>query len=205
MRKTRIAMLAVFAALGGLISRWHGGGFFKAPKVLINTIWSLPFAYVVYQAHAGYWAIVWAAVAVVFFLTFAGKATGHGGGMDLGHNPKEPGEGRDPEKLEWFLIWAHDDLPRYWYDVALMVLIGFAGSVGAAVAVGLVNPFAGIVIAAGGALKGPAYMIGWRVFPKGQGEGHKEFDEATELGEFLSGVFAFAGLGIAYLLLKGFS
>lgn len=202
MHKTRITLLAFFAALGGLISRWHGGGFFKAAKVLKNAVWSLPFTYVAFIAHTGYWAI--ACALLVFIASFAGKATGHGGGMDLGTNHKEPGAGRDPEKLEWFLVWAHDDLPRYWYDAALMTWIGFVGSLGAAIAIGVVNPWAGVVIALGGAMKGLAYMIGWRLEGK-LSSFPKDLKEPTEIGEFLTGVFAFGSLGIAYLILKGFS
>ncbi len=74
--------IAAVALLGGLVSRWHGGGFFDTKKIVINALWALPFAFAVYVAHHGA-ALAWALAALVFVCTAALKATGHGGGMDL--------------------------------------------------------------------------------------------------------------------------
>jgi len=178
------------------MSRWHGGGFINgSPKALKTFLWSVPFA------AAGVWASGWVMGLVALALCMAGKATGHGGGMDLAHSPKEPGAAREPEKLEYLILWAHPYIPRYLYDAILLALVGFAAVSGGAVAVGWTDPLAGLLIAAGGLLKPVAYMVGWAVYPKGQGKGPPDLNEATEIGEFITGVFAYGGLGCAYLLM----
>lgn len=200
------ALLVIAAAFyGGILSRWHGGGFISgSPKVLKNALWAFPFAAVSFLAldHAGVdgWPL-YAAAAVSFALCLFGKATGHGGGMDLAHSPKEPGgtPSRNPEKLERLILWLHGKMPQYWYDFLLLVIIGLFSTSGAALALGYVNPLAGLIVAAGGALKAVAYAIGWK-FDNMLGDFPKDFDEPTEIGEFLTGAFAFAGLAIATLM-----
>ncbi len=204
---SRASKAAVVTALGGLglfLSRWHGGGFIGgSPKVLKNILWALPFAGVAYFAHTGSAAWIWAGVALA--LCLFGKATGHGGGMDLAHSPKEPGgnPARSPEKLERLILWLYDDLPRYWYDALILVLVGLAAVSGAALAVGVVNSAAGLVIALGGCLKAAAYMVGWAIndyAPQLLDDLPDDFDEATEIGEALTGFFAYLALGIGALM-----
>lgn len=199
-----IRLLAVL--YGGFMSRWHGGGFIGgSPKVLKNTLWALPFAAVsflaLFQAGVDGWPL-YVAAAVSLALGIFGKATGHGGGMDLAHSPKEPGgnPSRSPEKLERLILWLHDDLPRYWYDALILVLVGIAAVSGAAFALGYINPLAGVIVAIGGAMKAVGYMIGWHFhdeFPTVLQNAPEDFDEATEIGEFLTGIFAYTGLTIA--------
>lgn len=199
--KSKAAAVAALGGLGLFLSRWHGGGFISgSPKVLKNILWALPFAGVAFFAHTGTAAWVWAGVALA--LCLFGKATGHGGGMDLAHSPKEPGgnPSRSPENLERLIIWLYDDLPRYWYDALILVLVGFAAVSGAAIAVAVVNPLAGILIALGGCLKALAYMVGWAAHdhaPQLLAGLPDDFDEATEIGEALTGFFAYTALGLA--------
>lgn len=186
---------------GAFISRWHGGGFIAgSPKAVKNALWALPFA-----AASG-WAlredadlIIPISLAILAFaLSFLGKTTGHGGGMDLGHNPKEPGAGREPEKLEYLILWAHGKISQYWYDAALLCLSGLAAVSGAVLGFAFVNPLAAGIIALGGLAKAPAYMIGWGVDPEDLAEFElSDFNEPTEIGEFMTGFFAYAGLSIA--------
>ena len=203
------AIMVIAAALyGGVLSRWHGGGFISgSPKVLKNSLWALPFAAVSFLALHAHGVDGWPlylAAAVSFALCLFGKATGHGGGMDLAHSPKEPGgnPSRTLEKLERLIFWLYDKLPRYWYDFTLLVVIGLASTSGAALALGYVNPLAGLIVAAGGAMKAVAYAIGWRLHDLFSWPDSlpKDFDEPTELGEFLTGAFAFTGLAIGAIM-----
>lgn len=218
-----VGIVAAPALIGAALSRWHGGGFISgSPKILKAFLWSLPFSVVSWLVFfinrrdvtdylqenvkrlsyhpfsfelldfyipiiAGLFVLIWS---MVF------KNTGHGGGMDLSHNPKEPGAGRDPEKLEYLILWLHDRMPRYWYDALLLMIIGFFSVAGAAFAVWWINPPAGAIIALGGLGKPAGYMIGWKVYPRGEGMGWKELNEATEIGEALTGLFAYLALGL---------
>lgn len=203
------AFLVIAAAIyGGVLSRWHGGGFISgSPKVLKNSLWAFPFASVsllaLHAAGVHGWPLYLAA-AVSFALCLFGKATGHGGGMDLAHNPKEPGgnPSRKPEKLEYLILWLHGKMPQFWYDFLLLVIIGIASTSGAALCIGYVNPLAGLIVATGGAMKAVAYAIGWKLHDMFAWPDNlpKDFDEPTEIGEFLTGSFAFTGLAIATLM-----
>lgn len=49
------------------------------------------------------------------------------------------------------------------------------------------DPWSGFIIALAGLAKAPAYMIGWKFFPR----------TSTQVGEYLTGLFAFGALAIA--------
>lgn len=203
MADSKAALIAIIAMIGAGLSRWHGGGFIGgSPKILKAFLWSLPFAGIAVFAH---WGSDWKTLAAIGLGVLAWsmvfKNTGHGAGMDLAHSDKEPGKGRDPEKLEYLILWLHGRMPQYWYDFLLLTIIGLFSVAGAAIAVGYVNPWAGAIIALGGLGKPAGYAIGWAVYPEAQGRGWKEFDEATEIGEGLTGLFAFMALGIAGVML----
>lgn len=197
----------LMAALGGFLSRWHGGGFISGtPKLLKAFLWSLPFA-----AVSG-WAFYldghsWLDIGIVAFLVLVGcmvfKNTGHGGGMDLAHNSKEPWHGREPEKLEILILWLHGKIPQYWYDALLLGVIGLASTIAPAIAIGIVNPLAGLIVLAGGMLgKQIGYMIGWALDDAGLLKRFpSDLDHATAIGELLTGVFAYSSLSIAIILL----
>lgn len=191
-----ISILIVLIVYGTFVSRWHGGGFISGtPKVIKNLLWAIPFGAVAFIATHNY---IWWGVALL--ISVLGKGTGHGGGMDLAHNPKEPGAGRKPEKLEYLILSLHGKIPQYWYDFLLLVIVGLAAVLGAAIAVATVNLPAGLIIALGGMCKAVGYMIGWEFFPTKKGS-VEEFDEATEVGEGLTGLFAYTGLALAIILL----
>jgi len=197
----KVGAVAVLALIGAFLSRWHGGGFIGgSPKILKAFLWSLPFAGCAGLAHhfgvSLWWqTALWCAGVLAWSMVF--KNTGHGGGMDLAHNSKEPGAGRDPEKLEFLILWIHGKVDQYWYDLILLTIIGLFSVAGAAFAVGWVNPVAGAIIALGGLGKPAGYAIGWAVYPDGEGKGIKDLDHATAIGEALTGLFAYTALGVA--------
>lgn len=206
----KVGAVAVLALIGAALSRWHGGGFIGgSPKILKAFLWALPFAGCAgFAHHSGssvWWATaLWCAGVLAWSMVF--KNTGHGGGMDLGHSEKEPGAGRTPEKLEYLILWLRKlfhGKHSYGYDLLLLTVIGLFSVAGAALAVGWVNPLAGAIITLGGLGKPAGYAVGWRVYPEGQGNGWKELNEATEIGEALTGLFAYLALGIAAVIIWG--
>lgn len=161
--------------VGGVISRWHGGGFVSgSPKALKNIIWSIPFSLTAIFAYSGYGI---ATISCMAFLALAfciaGKALGHGRGFRL----KEPMKlGSEPEVIEAIIP---DKLPLYWYKVAIMSGVGFCAVSGAVLTIAWVNPLAALTIAIGGLFKGVNAMI---------------FDKHTEAREFADGYMAYVSL-----------
>lgn len=216
-----------FALLGAIISRWHGGGFVGgSPKLLKNVIWAVPFgafAAVVFDSKNRIitdWlqetferlsyidfeiidtVVLASAVALCFILCVLGKTTGHGGGMDLAHSDKEPGgnPSRSPEKLEHLILWLHGKIPQYWYDFLLLAIVGMAATSGGIFAAAFFGAVPAIVVATGGAMKAVAYAVGWKWFNPKRGP-YDQIDEATEVGEFLTGFFAYAALAAAVAIM----
>lgn len=191
----KAGIAAATAVIGAFLSRWHGGGFIGgSPKLLKAFLWALPMAAATGAAYH-YDGHSWTVTAIVSFLVLAAcmvfKNTGHGGGMDMAHSEKEPGAGRTPEKLEYLILWLHGRMPRYWYDALLLSVIGTFSTLAPAIALGCINPWAGIVALAGGTLGKPlGYMIGWKT----------DEDHATEIGEALTGAFAYTGVSLAAIM-----
>lgn len=190
---TFIPLLIIFIALlGGIISRWHGGGFFPAPKLLKNFVWAVPFAIVSYIATSQWWAAL-----IVLAWTMVFKATGHGGAMDLGHSTVP----RDPEKLEYLVLWLRDRIPTYWYDFLTLTIIGIFSVMGASFAVGYVNVLAGSIIAIGASGKPLGYAFGWSINENIANIFDENVDEPTEIGEFLTGFVAYLCLSVAAVVI----
>lgn len=213
----------------GFVSRWHGGGFFPYPKIVKNIMWGLPMGfisgwfYLTYRLPAvdliyhlsvrfgsnfslyrhALWALPIGIFFVVSILSALAKTLGHGGGFDLAHDPQEPGAGRDPEKVEYLILWLHGRIPQYWYDFVLLVLVGIFSTLAPAIAIGYIYAPAGIILLIGGALKAEAYRMGWKIYPNGpDATAPVDFNEATQIGEWRTGLFAGITLGIALIILK---
>lgn len=171
---------------GMLISRLHGGGFIKGvPKVIRNMLWALPFGIVAALAVFPFTDVILyksLAPVIVFALCYLGKTTGHGNWMDLGKQP----EGED-EALEFIIKPLKDKIPRYWYDVIGLSLVGFAAVAGLVLVLAVTNPLYAVALAAGGLLKPVGYMVGLAVL----GENGKY----TVVGELGAGLFAFVVIG----------
>lgn len=204
-------MLFVCATcLGAFLSRWHGGGFFKAPKWVKNVAFALPLGLLLfyllnqevitlgYGKFADVFAAIFATAAIL-----GAKAMGHGGGFDLGHSKEEPGEGRDLERIErWFFLYpyAYNVLPRYWYDALILYIKGALISLAPALLLGFKSTSAALLAFAGGALGFPAgYMLGWLLF-----ENTLLLSRVgmvpTEVGEFVSGGLLFGAFVLAVFM-----
>ena len=200
-----MAVIAALPIIGGLLSRWHGGGFIGgSPKILKAFLWSILFAFVSFAAHWGHagWKIVAGIGLGVLAWCMVFKNTGHGGGMDLAHSIKEPGAGREPEKLEYLILWLHGKMPQYWYDFTLLAIIGTASTLLPAVAIGIIDPWAGIVVQLGGTIGKPVgYAIGHALADAGLIEDlPADLDHATAIGEALTGLIAYAALATATIM-----
>lgn len=180
-----ISIIAISSACGGLIARWHGGAW-PGPRGLKNAAWALPFGAGVAW---GYWGInPWLAAFVglsAFALCLAGKATGHGQYINY---PKPV----TPEKLDFIVRWffGPDTFTNPYRDAFGLVAVGLAAVSGAVLALIPLNPPAALILTLGGGMKAPAYMIGWRLSDK----------YPTEIGEVLTGAFAFGTLALAVLI-----
>lgn len=191
--------------LGAFISRWHGGGYFKTAKILKNMAWGaqlgVPTGLIYYLSELPLSLSVSVGLAVTI-LCGALKGTGHGGGIDLGTNPKEPGEGRTVERLEYIILPLHDKINRRLYDTLLLSITGIAAVLPAAIALGHIDILVGIIVFVMGALKGLAYYIGWVAYDFKYRDGPKEHQSPTKIGELLTGAFMGLSIGIALVLKK---
>lgn len=208
MDKKTIGKIALIVAgiYGGFISRWHGGGFFKAPKWLKSFLWSVPFGIgtgFCFSFEFGPYIYIPVGI-VVAAAAWAGKVMGKGGGQDLAHSPEEPGAGRDLEGIEHIIFWLYPHLPRYWYDALLLTVNGFLAALIPSLAMGYLDIISGLICFIGGFGVVLGYSIGWSIYPNFRGNGPKNFNEATQIGEAFGGLFSYvflAGSVFNYLLI----
>lgn len=102
--------LAVFAILGSLLSRWHGGGFFSAPKLLKTVLFALfpavCLGFMIPNDNVWTW-LGWITFALV--VTGAVKASGHGMYFSLGYTDKTEIK---PEKIDFIVKLFFGKDPR---------------------------------------------------------------------------------------------
>ena len=118
---------------------------------------------------------------------------GHGRNMDLGHYT-------GAAKPEWYeLTFLHGKMNEYWYDVINIGISGFTYTAVPGLLYATYNPVMGVLMALSGFLKFPAYMIGWALHPEGNnGPQLPMMKNATEVGEFLTGVFIWGAVISTY-------
>lgn len=202
-----VIFILLFALAGGWLSRMAGGGPPKLPWGLDQWLYGLPYALIALPVTAPFAAFMGlkeknSKVALCILLlpyigAVAGKRTGHGGGIDVGTWTAD----REDEKLEFIIKPLHGKIPEYWYDALLLGVTGIACTLIASVMVMFVDVWGGLALMLSGSTKAPAYMIGWWIYPTGGGKGIPHLNEATAIGEFLTGFFAYAILGcVAYRL-----
>lgn len=175
------------------VSRMAGGGWPKLPLGLDQWLYSLPYAALL-APLTGWYSVLGYLGAV------GGKRTGHGTGISL----KEPFKSDwKPEKLEYLVVWLKDKISVYAYKSLVLAVTGVGTVIVSCVLLALYGEIlAALVLFISGAMKAPAYMIGWEIFPDG---GDSRFDgsildqlnEATEVGEFLTGLFGGIGVVLA--------
>ncbi len=203
----------IISLYGGLALRLHGGGFLKPrgdnkrslPKVVLNIIVAWPFGVVSYLlldncTDFSNWITVPLSL-ISFALCLGGRTTGHGAGIDYGTMEGQP---RKLEKLEFTVRWLYGIIPHKWYDHIFLSVTGLAAVSGAAIISLICGQYLlTTAFILGGILKGTAYQIGWRIYPSGNGRGLKNFNEATQIAEFLTGVFAYIPIALTLWTLYG--
>lgn len=180
-----------------------GGGLPKLPLGLDQWLYAIPYGVLGFLAllpligpiGTPYPWWIWIGPILSYMGAFLGKRTGHGQWMDLGSFTGII----KPERLDFInrLFFGRDINEtlvvkgNYWRDFIGLSISGLAVSLIASICLIIGGHIvAGLLVALGGFLKGFAYMIGWSV----NGDSRTEFlgehlDEATELGEFLTGFF----------------
>lgn len=178
-------MLLLFAIayslVGGWLSRMCGGGPPRLPYGIDTYIFCIPFALV------GLLISPWAGIASYAFAVL-GKRIGHGRGISL-KEPMKPTS--EPERVEVVSLWLIDKIPTYWYKCLVLLLTAFVQNIGLSVCLVFVNLVFAVLFFLSSIFKPIAYMIGWRIYPKGHGPGIPRLSSATALGEFLTGFFTF--------------
>lgn len=183
----------IFCLLGGWISRMCGGAWPRLPWGLDQWIYSIPYTLLVFEATD---SVVLATIAGTCVMI--GKRVGHGSGIDLGRSQKMEA----PRNLLESLISNNfDEDTPYQRDVIFLAATGQAVTFLPALVVSFVSLPAALALAVSGALKGPAYMIGWATYPQGSGRGISGLNEATAIGEFLTGLFGYSGIVVACVIM----
>lgn len=187
--KLNKVILVILPLLGGLISRFHGGGFKGGVnKTLKNFLWALPACGII--AYFNPWL-------ASLGLTNMLKSTGHGRGLGADEPLRDDME---PEKVERILLWLQPSLTDRAYKHAIMALTGLMAVSGSVIAFMFINPLSAAVIALFGLLKGVAYEIGLIMVKKYNIKLGKDFREPTQWGEFITGIFAYGGLVIGFII-----
>lgn len=203
--------LLIFSLFGGWLSRMCGGAPPKLPLGAEQWLYGLPYllimalplAFAARINHSKLNRFYPETIVMAYFLAVTGKRTGHGGGMDLGHSLSEPDNGRTKEKVEYLIYWLHGRISRYWYDALLLSLTGLFVTIPAGLVIAFINPFWGVFLALSGITKPIAYIIGWAIYPTGNGKGLKWLNEASAIGEFGTGFGGWGAIGITAIgLLK---
>lgn len=176
-------MIVMASAIGAALYRWRGGPtWLPAPRWLKLTACAAALDVGAIR-HAIEAPSAWSAcLALVGFLAaFWGLSRAHGAYMDLGHN----GAGSESD-WRWAEILLADLRSTPLREGLLLALTGLAATAGPGLAQVLQGDWSGWLLAAAGALKAPAYAIGWSL-AKGR--------RATELGEWLTGAAWGAAVG----------
>lgn len=170
------------------MSRFHGGGFKGGVnKTLKNFLWALPHVVAIFLINP------W--LAPLGFINML-KATGHGRGLGSDEPMRED---MKPEKVEYAILWLQDKVSVRTYKHLIMALTGLLAVLGSVIAFLFINPLGALVIALGGLSKGIAYEIGTFILPGQKKSGIPHIQYKTEIGEFLTGVFAYLALVIAFI------
>jgi hypothetical protein len=188
-------ILFLFSLCGGWASRMCGGAKPNFPSVLNEMFYALPHT-ILFSCFCGWWSILVGINVAVW------KRTGHGRGMSL----KEPmKKGSKPEKIEVLTLWLQPYLPTYWYKFLIMSLLGFGLSLIPGIIWAVhVSVFWGTVYAGSGLLAGPAYALGWRIYPnKKSNNPYTQLGSGTEVGEFVTGISDYFWLLLIFLFAIG--
>ena len=172
-------------ALGAFLYRWRGGPtWLPAPRWLKLALCASLLAAGAFWHAAGTMEPWNLAIALAGFLAALwGLSRAHGSYYDLGN----VGAGSESD-WRWLERWLAGVRWLPLREGLLLAVTGLAATLGPGLALVLMGDWSGWLLAGSGALKAPAYAIGWRI-AKGS--------RATEIGEWLTGAGMGLGVGIA--------
>jgi len=168
--------------VGAVIYRIRGGLVPAFPRPMDQLLFALPYGAIAYKASNRNKIVF----GIVMVLTMAACATGHGAYMDLGRWTQAV----SPESLDFIVSWffGADNFHNFWRDGFGLALTGLVVTLPAGLFLlynavfefkySYLKPkllIPSIALTLSGALKFPAYYIGWELFG------------GTEGGEFLTG------------------
>lgn len=186
-----IALIVI--AYGGIVSRIHGGGIIAIRKVWTNLLWALPFGISTLLIYDVYFSLTTSIICGIMctLITMALKGTGHGQYFTLGNYTVSNDK---PEALDPIveLVYGEETLTnKASRDFMGLAVVGAAAVLPMVLFLLPINLFLAIVLFMGGAAKAFAYLVGWTLFDR------NEFPSPTNVGEVLTGIFAFLGLANA--------
>lgn len=177
-----IFLIVLFAAcLGGFLYRIRGG-WPDIPRPIEQMLFCAPIIPLSWHAPPLF-------IGIAFVLSVIACLKGHGNTMDLGHAPTA--------ENEWYenifgLYRLREKLGNYGYE---LLAHSFGGFLMTAPLILTLSPMFWV-----GALKGPAYAIGWALDGKIKIEfGQFTIKKHTEIGEFLTGALIYVCF-VAYAL-----
>lgn len=168
----------------GFTSRMSGGGWPKTPWIWDRFLYALP-DLLLWPWISAWAVLVWIASAFL-------KRMGTAPFLDMGYD-------QNPTAKKSIIVWALKPLKGkisdFWYDFTGNAILGFfhasAGAV-ALLAFGWIIP--AILLLSGGVARSLAYSIGWALIPNySKPEWPDAINQATKIGEILSGVFHASG------------
>lgn len=185
-----IALIVI--AYGGVVSRIHGGGIIAIRKVWTNLLWALPFGISTFLIYHVFFSLTLSVICGIIctLLTMVLKGTGHGQYFTLGHYDADD----KPETLDPIvdLVYGKETpTNKASRDFVGLAVVGAAAVLPMVLFLLPINLFLAIVLFAGGAAKALAYSVGWTLFNQ------NKFPSPTNVGEVLTGIFAFLGLANA--------
>lgn len=196
-----IALIVI--AYGGVVSRIHGGGIIAIRKVWTNLLWALPFGISTFLIYHVFFSLTLSVICGIIctLLTMVLKGTGHGQYFTLGHGVARGGSlvsdydaDDKPETLDPIVeLMYGKETPenKTSRDFVGLTVVGAAAVLPMVLFLLPINLFLAIVLFIGGAAKSFAYLVGWTLFDR------NEFPSPTNVGEVLTGIFAFLGLANA--------
>lgn len=172
-----IIQILIATMIGAYIYRMRGGLPPKLPRPIDQILFSLPYGFIALIMTNNYMLAI-----LVLILTTLALLKGHGNNMDLG-------SWKNLSDYEWYEVFfgyynldpgKPDTKYQYWYDFGGLMISGLTYTIPC----GLItlNPF----IALSGALKAPAYALGWK------------FGNGTATGEWLTGGMLWGSLALIY-------
>ena len=160
-----------WAIVGAVVYRVRGGLAPALPRPVDQLIFALPYAAIAYKLSG---RNIWWFMGVLILTTLA-VCSGHGEYFDLGRVTRPV----SPERLDFIvsIFFGADTFDNFWRDGFGLAVTGMAVTLPCSICIAIHKRYAlSAMLFLSGALKFPAYYIGW------------EFG-GTEIGEFLTGFF----------------